>query len=122
MLRSTLAEMSNYTRCLLTPCHDPDLKCGHCAVLQLKGIPNNLELCKAIAGSEAFAAGRTTTGFLNDFTFAPHAAEIVIPGMNTTVQVQPQFTCTAYISTCYDQPLAKVSLMSTCTARGHLPG
>jgi hypothetical protein len=57
-------------------------------VVQLKGIPNNLELSKAIAGSEGFAAGRTTTGFLNDFTFAPHAAEIITPGMNTTVQVQ----------------------------------
>jgi hypothetical protein len=57
-------------------------------VLQLKGIPNNLELCKAIAGSEAFAAGRTTTGFLTDFSFSPHAAEIIAPGMNTTVQVR----------------------------------
>jgi hypothetical protein len=25
MSRSTLSEMSNYVRCLLTPCHDPQL-------------------------------------------------------------------------------------------------
>jgi urea carboxylase len=58
-------------------------------MLQLQGIPNNLELCKAIASSEKFAAGRTTTGFLADFPFSPHAAEVVTPGMNTTVQVCP---------------------------------
>lgn len=68
--------------------HVPALCASSC--LQLKGIPNNLELCKAIAASEAFAAGRTTTAFLADFPFAPHAAEVVAPGMNTTVQV-----CTA---------------------------
>ena len=37
--------------------------------------------------SEGFAAGRTTTNFLADFAFAPHAAEVLAPGMNTTVQV-----------------------------------
>ena len=57
-------------------------------VSQLKGIPTNLELCAAIAASEKFAAGDTTTGFLNDFHFAPHAVEVVSPGMNTTVQVR----------------------------------
>lgn len=55
--------------------------------VQLKGIPNNLELCKTIAASEGFASGHTTTAFLADFPFAPHAAEVVSPGMNTTVQV-----------------------------------
>ena len=55
---------------------------------QLKGIPTNLELCAAIAASEKFAKGDTTTAFLNDFPFSPHAVEVVAPGMNTTVQVQ----------------------------------
>ena len=54
---------------------------------QLKGIPTNLELCAAIAASEKFAKGDTTTAFLNDFPFSPHAVEVVAPGMNTTVQV-----------------------------------
>lgn len=58
---------------------------------QLKGIPNNLELCKTIAASQGFADGKTTTAFLADFAFAPHAAEVVAPGMNTTVQVQSSF-------------------------------
>ena len=56
-------------------------------VVQLKGIPTNLELCSAIASSEKFAAGDTTTAFLLDFPFAPHAVEVIVPGMNTTVQV-----------------------------------
>ncbi len=56
-------------------------------VSQLKGIPTNLELCAAIAASDKFAAGDTTTSFLVDFPFAPHAVEVVAAGMNTTVQV-----------------------------------
>ena len=91
---SSLAQRCNCIYCFLYCCHAALRELRHCAVLQLKGIPSNLELCQAIAGSEAFAAGRTTTGFLNDFTFAPHAAEIVTPGMNTTVQVQ-YLTCSA---------------------------
>ena len=58
------------------------------AVLQLKGIPTNLELCGAIAASAKFAKGDTTTAFLVDFPFPPHAVEVITPGMNTTVQVR----------------------------------
>jgi hypothetical protein len=82
---------------LLIPCHSAQLNLSTAFLLQLKGIPNNLELCKAITGSEAFAAGRTTTGFLTEFTFAPHAAEVVTPGMNTTVQVRPCRTAIHHI-------------------------
>jgi hypothetical protein len=54
---------------------------------QVKGIHPNLELCAAVAASAKFAAGATTTGFLADFPFTPHAVEVLAPGMNTTVQV-----------------------------------
>lgn len=57
--------------------------------MQLKGIPSNIELCKAILASEKFAGGMTTTGFLVDFPFSPAAVEVTAPGMNTTVQVAP---------------------------------
>jgi len=76
-------------------------------VTQLKGIPTNLELCAAIAASEKFAAGDTTTSFLNDFHFAPHAVEVVSPGMNTTVQVITYTPSTPACDPIPDQPRPK---------------
>lgn len=55
--------------------------------MQLKGIPSNIELCKEILASEKFGGGVTTTSFLVDFPFHPHAVEVTAAGMNTTVQV-----------------------------------
>ena len=78
--------------------------------MQLKGIPSNIELCKAILASEKFAGGMTTTGFLADFPFSPAAVEVTAAGMNTTVQVPapPAAGCTcprvasALVSSCHD--------------------
>ncbi|KAK9838176.1 hypothetical protein WJX81_006705 [Elliptochloris bilobata] len=59
------------------------------AATELGGIATNLDYVATIAGSEGFAAGATTTRFLDTLPFAPHALEVVAPGMNTTVQDFP---------------------------------
>ncbi|KAK9808021.1 hypothetical protein WJX73_005265 [Symbiochloris irregularis] len=55
----------------------------------ISGIPTNLEYHRAIAASDNFAAGNTTTKFLESPPFAPQAVEVLAPGMNTTVQDWP---------------------------------
>ncbi|KAK9808039.1 hypothetical protein WJX73_007706 [Symbiochloris irregularis] len=55
----------------------------------ISGIPTNLEYHRAIAASDNFAAGNTTTKFLESLPFAPQAVEVLAPGMNTTVQDWP---------------------------------
>ena len=44
-------------------------------------------MCQLLRDSRA--PGATTTRFLDTLPFAPHALEVVAPGMNTTVQDFP---------------------------------
>jgi hypothetical protein len=46
----------------------------------LKGVPNNLEFLRVLVEDPRFAAGDTTTKFLENFNFAPHVVEVVLPG------------------------------------------
>jgi biotin carboxylase len=46
----------------------------------LKGVPNNLEFLAALVEDPRFAAGDTTTKFLEDFHFSPRVMEVVMPG------------------------------------------
>lgn len=46
----------------------------------LKGVPNNLEFLRALVEDPRFAAGDTTTKFLEDFHFSPRVMEVVMPG------------------------------------------
>jgi urea carboxylase len=46
----------------------------------LKGVPNNLEFLASVVEDPRFAAGDTTTKFLEDFHFSPRVMEVVMPG------------------------------------------
>ncbi len=56
---------------------------------KLYGIATNLEFLRAIAASDAFAAAEVTTAFLNTFSFARAAVQVLRPGVMTTVQSYP---------------------------------
>ena len=56
---------------------------------QLCGPATNLEFLSAILHSADFHAGRTLTSFLNDFSFQPHAIDILSAGAYTLVQDLP---------------------------------
>lgn len=46
----------------------------------LKGVPNNLEFLRSLVEDPRFAAGDTTTKFLEDFHFSPRVMEVILPG------------------------------------------
>lgn len=56
---------------------------------QLKGVTTNLEFLREIAADPRYAAGDTTTKFVEGIDYAPHAVEIVQAGLQTTVQDYP---------------------------------
>ncbi len=56
---------------------------------RLAGIETNLDYLRAIVAGEVFGAGHQTTRYLNTFAYAPHAIEIIEPGVQTTVQDWP---------------------------------
>ncbi|KAL4418864.1 hypothetical protein ABPG77_002620, partial [Micractinium sp. CCAP 211/92] len=63
-----------------------------CAALeetQLKGMCTNLEFLRVIAASPRYAAGETTTKFVEMIDYAPHAVEFLDAGLQTTVQDYP---------------------------------
>ena len=51
------------------------------------GVPSNKDYLACVMGDPRFAAGETTTSFLQDMHFSPHGIEVIDAGMNTTVQV-----------------------------------
>jgi urea carboxylase len=46
----------------------------------LKGVPNNLEFLRKLVTDPRFIAGDTSTKFLEDFSFSPRVAEVILPG------------------------------------------
>ncbi|GLC49765.1 hypothetical protein PLESTB_000289100 [Pleodorina starrii] len=56
---------------------------------ELQGVPNNVEFLRAVVADPRFIAGNTTTRFLEGFHFVPHVAEVLAPGMQTSVQDWP---------------------------------
>ncbi|KAF9634163.1 Biotin/lipoyl attachment [Lasiodiplodia theobromae] len=56
---------------------------------KLCGPATNLEFLSAILHSADFHAGRTLTSFLNDFSFQPHAIDVLSAGAYTLVQDLP---------------------------------
>ena len=59
------------------------------------GVPSNKDYLACVMVDPRFAAGETTTSFLNDLDFSPHGIEVIDPGMNTTVQVCCAVPCRA---------------------------
>eukprot|EP00878_Enallax_costatus_P006672 GHUV01006994.1.p1 GENE.GHUV01006994.1~~GHUV01006994.1.p1 ORF type:complete len:992 (+),score=332.89 GHUV01006994.1:1132-4107(+) len=55
----------------------------------IKGVPNNVEFLQALVEDPRFALGDTTTKFLEGFHFTPRVVEVVLPGLQTTVQDWP---------------------------------
>lgn len=51
------------------------------------GVPSNKDYLACVMADPRFAAGETTTSFLQDMDFSPHGVEVIDAGMNTTVQV-----------------------------------
>jgi hypothetical protein len=43
-------------------------------------VPNNLEFLRHLVCDPRFAAGHTTTKFLEGFSFQPRVMEVVLPG------------------------------------------
>lgn len=56
---------------------------------RLRGAPNNLEFLSSLVRDPRFVAGTTTTSFLEGFHFRPRVVEVVIPGLQTSVQDWP---------------------------------
>ncbi|KIZ06735.1 UreA carboxylase [Monoraphidium neglectum] len=59
------------------------------AATRLQGVPNNLEFLGHIVKDPRFIAGSTTTSFLEAVSFKPHVMEVVLPGLQTSVQDYP---------------------------------
>ncbi|KAG2494459.1 hypothetical protein HYH03_007511 [Edaphochlamys debaryana] len=59
------------------------------AQTELQGVPNNVEFLRAVVADPRFRAGDTTTRFLEGFHFVPHVAQVLVPGMQTSVQDWP---------------------------------
>ena len=59
------------------------------AATEIDGTETNLQYLRAIAASDVFRAGTTTTAFLGSFTFTRNAIEILEGGTQTTVQDYP---------------------------------
>jgi len=53
------------------------------------GPPTNLDFLATILADERFVAGNTMTKFLNDFTYAPVAIDVISGGAYTTIQDYP---------------------------------
>jgi biotin carboxylase len=43
-------------------------------------VPNNVEFLRRLVRDPRFIAGDTTTKFLEDFSFTPRVAEVILPG------------------------------------------
>ncbi|HEX4773233.1 MAG TPA: urea carboxylase [Bryobacteraceae bacterium] len=56
---------------------------------QLYGIASNLSFLRAISYDSMFSVGGVTTSFLNGFSFKPAVAQILQPGVLTTIQQFP---------------------------------
>jgi urea carboxylase len=59
-----------------------DLTCFH-------GIETNLDYLKQILHDMAFRGGWYTTSFLNGFHYAAHTIDVLVPGVQTTIQDYP---------------------------------
>ncbi|KAJ3736563.1 urea carboxylase [Lentinula guzmanii] len=59
------------------------------ASVQIQGPPNNLDYLSQIISSADFQEGKTTTDFLKNFAYIPHAFTVLSPGLETTVQDLP---------------------------------
>ncbi|KAJ3987452.1 allophanate hydrolase subunit 2-domain-containing protein [Lentinula detonsa] len=59
------------------------------ASVQIQGPPNNLDYLSQIISSVDFQEGKTTTDFLKNFAYIPHAFTVLSPGLETTVQDLP---------------------------------
>jgi urea carboxylase len=55
----------------------------------LKGVTTNLEFLGLVAADRRYAAGETTTRFVEGIEYWPHATEVLDPGLQTTVQDWP---------------------------------
>ncbi|KIJ48529.1 hypothetical protein M422DRAFT_59450 [Sphaerobolus stellatus SS14] len=55
----------------------------------VSGSPNNIEYLKAIAESQFFKEGKTTTTVLNTFHYTPRALKIVYTGIDMSIQDLP---------------------------------
>lgn len=55
----------------------------------LLGVTTNIELLREIVAAEGYAAGATTTKFLEGLPYIAHAIQVVDPGLMTTVQDYP---------------------------------
>lgn len=53
------------------------------------GIETNLDYLKQILHDTAFRGGWYTTGFLNGFHYAAHTIDVLVPGVQTTIQDYP---------------------------------
>ncbi|KAI8468536.1 MAG: allophanate hydrolase subunit 2-domain-containing protein [Monoraphidium minutum] len=58
-------------------------------LVRLKGVPNNLEFLCELSRDPRLVAGNTTTSFLEGMSFKPHVMEVVLPGLQTSVQDYP---------------------------------
>ncbi|KAL7419000.1 hypothetical protein Q5752_006684 [Cryptotrichosporon argae] len=56
---------------------------------KIVGPPTNLDYCRTILSTEAFAKGEIHTTFLDTFAYAPSAFEVVSSGLSTTIQDLP---------------------------------
>jgi len=59
------------------------------AQTRLAGIETNLHYLRDVIEEPAFAEGRMTTGFLNQYRFTPATIDVLKPGTQTTVQDYP---------------------------------
>jgi urea carboxylase len=59
------------------------------AATRIDGIETNLDYLRQIARDETFARGEITTGYLQDFAYAPRSIDVIEGGTQTTVQDYP---------------------------------
>jgi len=59
------------------------------AMTRFDGLETNLDYLRAVVAKPEFLAGGFPTSFLTGVLYRPHAAEVIEPGMQTTVQDYP---------------------------------
>src|SRR5687768_9726537 len=59
------------------------------AETRIDGVETNLEYLRQIAREPRFARGEVTTGYLQDFAYAPRTLDVIDGGTQTTVQDYP---------------------------------
>jgi len=92
------------------------------AATRIEGIETNLDYLRALAAAPAFVAGEVTTATLATLPYRPRVAEILEPGLQTTVQDWPGRVGYWDVGVPPSGPMDALSFRLANRALGNAPG